>query len=166
MEGIKELESKFSQKINAIFTGTDKGNLDYLKQYTSDLGLCERIYFLDFVSDQEIIDLYKSSLALVMPTYFGPTNLPPIEAFCLGIPVLYPNLPGMKEQVSGNALLMNLEEPSSMANQINKLIKNPSIREELIKAGQKKYSDMKREKKELILEKILINFYFRRICWK
>ena len=84
LEGIKELESNFSQKINAIFTGTDKGNLDYLKKYASDLGLCERIYFLDFVSDQEIIDLYKSSLALVMPTYFGPTNLPPLEAFCLG----------------------------------------------------------------------------------
>ena len=166
LEGIKELEFNFSQKINAIFTGTDKGNLGYLKKYAADLGLCGRIYFLDFVSDQEIIDLYKSSLALVMPTYFGPTNLPPLEAFCLGIPVLYPNLPGMREQVSGAGLLMNLEEPFSMANQINKILKNPSIREELIKAGQKKYNASKREKKELILEKILKNFYFRRISWK
>ena len=166
LEGIKELESNFSQKINAIFTGSDKGNLNYLKKYANNLGLNDRIYFLDFVSDQEIIDLYKSSLALVMPSYFGPTNLPPLEAFCLGIPVLYPDLNGMKEQVSGAALLMNLTEPSSMASQINKLLKYPSIRNELIKAGEMKYSDLVKEKKELKLKKILENFYFRRISWE
>jgi len=27
--------------------------------------------------------------ALVMPTYFGPTNIPPVEAWSLGVPVLY-----------------------------------------------------------------------------
>ena len=166
LEGIKKLESNFSQKINAIFTGSDKGNLKYLKRYAIDLGLNDRIYFLDFVSDQEIIDLYKSSLALVMPSYFGPTNLPPLEAFCLGIPVLYPDLHGMKEQVSGAALLINLEEPSSMAFQINKLLKYPTTREELIEAGEKKYNDLTKVKKELILKKILENFYFRRITWK
>ena len=166
LEGIKKLESNFSQKINAIFTGSDKGNLKYLKRYAIDLGLNDRIYFLDFVSDQEIIDLYKSSLALVMPSYFGPTNLPPLEAFCLGIPVLYPDLHGMKEQVSGAALLINLEEPSSLAFQINKLLKYPTIREELIEAGEKKYNDLRKVKKELILKKILENFYLRRITWK
>ena len=166
LEGIKKLESNFSQKINAIFTGSDKGNLKYLKRYAIDLGLNDRIYFLDFVSDQEIIDLYKSSLALVMPSYFGPTNLPPLEAFCLGIPVLYPDLNGMKEQVSGAALLINLEESSSMAFQINKLLKYPRIRKELIKAGEKKYNDLTKVKKELILKKIIENFYLRRITWK
>ena len=166
LEGIKKLESNFSQKINAIFTGSDKGNLKYLKRYAIDLGLNDRIYFLDFVSDQEIIDLYKSSLALVMPSYFGPTNLPPLEAFCLGIPVLYPDLNGMKEQVSGAALLINLEESSSMAFQINKLLKYPTIRKELIEAGEKKYNDFTKVKKELILKKILENFYLRRITWK
>ena len=166
LEGIKKLESNFSHKINAIFTGSDKGNLKYLKRYAIDLGLNDRIYFLDFVSDQEIIDLYKSSLALVMPSYFGPTNLPPLEAFCLGIPVLYPDLHGMKEQVSGAALLINLEESSSMAFQINKLLKYPKIRKELIEAGEKKYNDLTKVKKELILKKILENFYLRRITWK
>ena len=166
LEGIKELESNFSQKINAIFTGSDKGNLDYLKEYAFHLGLYDRIYFLDFVSDQEIIDLYKSSLALVMPSYFGPTNLPPLEAFCLGIPVLYPDLHGMREQVLGAGLLINLAEPYSMAIQINKLLKYPSLREELIMTGKKKYIENSKEKKELILEKILKDFYFRRICWE
>ena len=72
----------------------------------------------------------------------------------------------MKEQVAGAGLLMNLSEPFSMAIQINKLLKYPSIREELIKAGEKKYIDSRIEKKEFILENIFKDFYFRRICWK
>ena len=49
--------------------------------------------------------LYTEALALVMPTYFGPTNLPPLEAFQTGTPVLYSDLPGMREQV-GDAAIM------------------------------------------------------------
>ena len=96
----------------------------------------------------------------------SPTNIPPLEAFCLGTPVLYPDLQGMKEQVSGAGLLINLTEPLSMAIQINKLLKYPSIREELIKAGKKKYNASLIEKKEVALEKILKEFYFRRISWE
>ena len=50
--------------------------------------------------------------------------------------------------------------------QINKLLKNPLIKEELIKAGEKKYSDLRQEKKEFILEKILRDYYSIRKCWK
>ena len=50
-----------------------------------------------------------------MPTYFGPTNIPPLEAFALGVPVLYSDLPGLKDQVGDSALLLDLNNPESMA---------------------------------------------------
>ena len=55
--------------------------------------------------------LYKESIALVMPSYFGPTNIPPLEAFNLGVPVLYSDLPGLKDQVGDAALLLDLNKP-------------------------------------------------------
>ena len=48
-----------------------------------------------------------------MPSYFGPTNLPPIEAFKLGVPVFYPDLPGMREYVGNAAILIDLNNPKS-----------------------------------------------------
>ena len=33
----------------------------------------------------------------MMPTYFGPTNLPPLEAFAHSVPVLYPDKPGLRD---------------------------------------------------------------------
>ena len=36
----------------------------------------EQVYFLDFVNNDDLFHLYKNSKALLMPTYFGPTNIP------------------------------------------------------------------------------------------
>ena len=50
-----------------------------------------------------------------MPTYFGPTNIPPLEAFSLNVPVCYSDLDGLREQVGEAAFLMNLKNPESLA---------------------------------------------------
>ena len=49
-----------------------------------------------------------------MPTYFGPTNIPPYEAFKLGTPVIYPNLEGLKDQIYEEGLI-DLNNPDSLA---------------------------------------------------
>ena len=88
----KTLEKKYGLKINAIFSGTDKGNKKRVLEVAQELGLNDRIVFTGFVPDIEIPYLYKQSLALTMTSYFGPTNLPPMEAFQLGVPVIYGNI--------------------------------------------------------------------------
>ena len=82
--------------------------------------------------------LYKKALALVMPTYFGPTNLPPLEAFRSGTPVLYSDLPGMREQVGDAAILLDLDDPKSMVDAVRDLIEQPSLAKRLVRAGMKR----------------------------
>ena len=53
--------------------------------------------------------LYSQAFALVMPTYFGPTNMPPLEAFKFKIPVLYSNIKGLKEQVEDVNIALDLK---------------------------------------------------------
>jgi glycosyltransferase involved in cell wall biosynthesis len=75
-------------------------------------------------------------LALVMPTYFGPTNLPPLEAVTLGCPVIYSDLPGCREQMRGAALYCDLADVSSLANHLAALIRDAALRERLLKEGR------------------------------
>ena len=135
MEGLSILEQRYGLKISAIFSGSDKGNKRYLENHAKKLKIRDRIHFVGFVKNEEIIDLYQQSIALVMPSYFGPTNLPPLEAFQLGVPVLYSNQPGLRDQVGDAALLMDLKDPNSMALHLKKLIENKQLREQLIKSG-------------------------------
>jgi len=63
------------------------------------------------VDDREMAAFYRLARALVMPTYFGPTNIPQLEAFALGCPVATSRIYAIPEQVGDAALLF---DPSSV----------------------------------------------------
>ena len=163
---MKALENKFKIKISAIFAGGDQGNLSFVKNQVKKLKLDEQIHCIGFVENEEIPLIYKQSLALVMPTYFGPTNIPPLEAFDLGIPVLYPDLKGLRDQVGDAALLMDLKNPETMAQHLNNLITKSHLRETLIKKGYVRSSFFKQIDRKKILEKIIDDYKFKLLSSK
>lgn len=165
LEGLKDLELRYGVQIGAIFCGGDKGNKSYVAQYAQNLGISERVRFAGFVLDTEMVHLYKQSFALVMPTYFGPTNLPPLEAFELGVPVLYSDKPGLCDQVEGAALLMDLKNPTSMAEHLFRLWSEPDLHAELVKSGREKLAYLNKSDRSIILQKIIADFYWRRLTW-
>lgn len=73
-----------------VFSGSEQGQKKNVEILARRLGLDDTTHFLGFVPPDELAGLYHGSLALVMPSYFGPSNLPPLEAWSLGKPVLYP----------------------------------------------------------------------------
>lgn len=166
LEGLADLRARHGYKVGAIFVGSDKGNLEYVKQRAADLGLIEDIKFGGFVPNEEVPILYKQSLALVMPTYFGPTNLPPLEAFELGVPVLYPDKPGLREQVGDAALLMDLKKPSSLADHLYSLLTNEMLRSQLIAKGHVKIKIHGKGNRISLLESVITDFRSRRMCWE
>jgi len=165
LQGLKCLEDEFGRKVGAIFTGSDQGNLAYVQRIVETLGLSDRVRFAGFVSNEEMPYLYRQSLSLVMPTYFGPTNLPPLEAFRLDVPVLYSDKPGLREQVENAALLMDLNEPKSMANHLSSLIENPDLRESLAEKGRSVLKQCSEQDKLRILSTIIHDFRSRRASW-
>jgi glycosyltransferase involved in cell wall biosynthesis len=62
-----------------------------------------------------------------MPTFFGPTNIPPLEAMKLGCPVAVSNIYGMPEQTRGAALLFDPESEQEIANAIALLWENDAL---------------------------------------
>jgi len=166
LQGLQRLADRFGHRIGAIFAGGNKGNLPHVKEVTARLGLTEIVRFAGFVPDEEMPYLYRQSLALVMPSYFGPTNLPPLEAFALGVPVLYPDKAGLREQVGAAALLMDLQDPDSLATHLHHLITQPSLRAELVAAGHRQLSQIDGIDRAKILENILRNFQNRCATWR
>jgi glycosyltransferase involved in cell wall biosynthesis len=163
LDGLKMLEERHGIILGAIFAGSDKGNRAYVEQYGRRRSLTERIRFAGFVPNQEMPHLYRQSVALVMPTYFGPTNLPPLEAFALGVPVLYPDRPGLREQGGDAVLLMDLQRPITLADHLAALLRSPSLRDRLAEAGKRRLQAQPDRVQRL--EAILEAFRWRRHCW-
>ena len=165
LNGLRLLETKYGMKISAIFSGNDMGNKHYVERYASKLGLKDRVHFPGYVSDEEMIELYRQSIALVMPSYFGPTNIPPMEAFKLGVPVLYSDKKGLRDQVGNTTLLIDLKEPNSMAINLKAIIENKDLRERLVNLGYEKYRYYQDFGHTKILNDIFKNFSIKRIAW-
>lgn len=124
LEGLKILKEEFNIELSAVFSGSDHGNKEYIKESACALNIEDLIHFIGFVENNEIPFLYKQAIALVMPTYFGPTNIPPFEASLYKCPILYSDLPGLRDQMENKALFLDLLNPKSLALNLNKVLNN------------------------------------------
>lgn len=119
-----------------VLTGADKGNLDYVKSLADKLNVTSRVSFVGFVSEEEIVSLYRNAIALVYLSILGPDNLPPLEAFSLGCPVIASRIEGSEEQMGANAaLLVDPTSPEKVADAIATLITSNSHRRSLVRHG-------------------------------
>ena len=166
LEGLRLLEEKYSIRIGAIFSGIDKGNLEYVRAYVKYLKLESRVKFIGFVDKDEITCLYLQALALVMPSYFGPTNLPPLEAFQLGVPVIYSDKSGLRDQVGDAAMLIDLTNPISLAQNLRNLIEDDKLKLRLIQSGKERLAYFDSIDRVGILNKIIEDFRWKRMTWK
>ncbi|HRB83439.1 MAG TPA: glycosyltransferase family 1 protein [Acinetobacter johnsonii] len=152
--------------LTAIFSGSDKGNLDYVLNYAQKLNVADLVRYIGFAPDDEIYHLYKQSLALVMPSYFGPTNIPPLEAFAIGTPVIYSDLAGLREQVADAALLCDLKNPQNLVEHLRLLLHNPDRRLELIEQGYRRLNELQKTSVSHVLMQIFDDFLIKLKCWK
>ncbi len=138
LKTLKFLKQKFGKIIDAVFTGSDKGNLEFIKHQTAQLEIEDQVHFLGFVTREQLVDLYKHAEMLVFPTYFGPDNLPPLEAFSLGCPVIASDISGAREQLGDNALFFNPNDEEELANCILSILDNSKLKNDLIEKGIKR----------------------------
>ena len=85
--GVKELVSRTNISFKVVFCGKPNDYMKRICNLITDLNLENYFLILDFVDDNELIELYRNSKGLIFPSYFGPTNIPPLEAISLGVPI-------------------------------------------------------------------------------
>jgi glycosyltransferase involved in cell wall biosynthesis len=104
------------------------------------LGVQDLIRYLGYVDDDEMAPLYAQAAALAMPTFFGPTNIPVLEAWALGCPVLSSDIRGIRDQVGEAGVLVNPRDPNAMAEGLRRLWTDASVRHRYIEAGYRRFA--------------------------
>src|SRR5262249_27968154 len=122
----------------AVFTGSDQGNERTVRELVEELDLRDQIFFLGYVSRQTLKALYQHALCLCYVSFFGPENLPPLEAFGLGCPVIAADLPGPSDQLGDAAIRVNPADDLEIAKALKLLLQNKTKREELVRRGKER----------------------------
>ena len=161
---LKILKETHHLVLPAVFVGSDKGNIDYLKRLTVELGVESQVHFLGFVTDAEMTALYKNALALVYLSFFGPENLPPLEAFSVGCPVIASRVNGASEQLDDAALLVSPTGIDEIALAIKSLL-DDGHRQTLITRGFEQAKKMSSSNYVSSVFGLLDEFQFVRRAW-
>ena len=164
IEAVKLLHQEGTQ-CRVVFVGGDKGNYAFLDRIIRGYGLSNHIQSLGFIPAEHMMALYENCQAVIMPTYFGSTNLPPLEAWLLGKPLIYSKL--FSEQSGNAALLIDPDNANSIANAMKSMM-DESISKKYIKKGYERLKEISSIRKisEKKLFAKLLQFEQKRQCWE
>jgi glycosyltransferase involved in cell wall biosynthesis len=109
-----------------------------VRQTADEEGVSDLIHVVGYVNDDVMAPLYAGSLGVLLPTFFGPTNIPILEAWAFGVPVLTSDLRGIREQCGDAAILVDPTSVAAMAEGIHSLWSDEGRRRRLVSAGTKR----------------------------
>jgi glycosyltransferase involved in cell wall biosynthesis len=126
LRGLKVLHEQHGLEYSMVFTGADHGNANFVKAEARSLGVAEKVHFAGFVPYDQVAALYRHAFAMTYMTFFGPDNLPPLEAFAFGCPVVLSDIPGIEKLFEDAVVPVNHRDPVSIAAGVKKLVDDPA----------------------------------------
>jgi glycosyltransferase involved in cell wall biosynthesis len=96
------------------------------------------IAFVGYVSEDQLIKLYREALLFAFPSLYEGFGFPPLEAMAHGCPTLVSNVASLPEVCGDAAYFVDPYDEESIADGIYQVATNSSLRESLIQKGLKR----------------------------
>lgn len=91
---------------------------------------------LGYVAQEDILALYAGATAFVFPSWYEGFGLPILEAFASGVPVIASRTTSIPEVAGDAALYIDPAAPEKIAQAMETIVNDASLRERLITAGR------------------------------
>jgi len=166
VEAIAWLKKEKNIIINCYFTGHDYGNMNYINSIINKNDLNNQVFILGFITQEDIVYLYKNALAMVFPTYLGPNNLPLFEAVAFGCPLIYSNIPGHIEQMEGLGIPFDNNNFINLGENILKIYNDSEFRKDIILKERIFYEKYKLYSYFNKMKEIMDKFFIFYKTWK
>lgn len=109
-----------------------------LQDLVRELGVRDRVVFRGPISSEELVKIYHESDIFVSANHLQTWGIAGFEALSTGLPVVISNTIGASEVLTHgeNALLFEALNPHSLAEQIERLIREPELYLKISKTGR------------------------------
>jgi glycosyltransferase involved in cell wall biosynthesis len=152
-----KLHSRYPD-VRLVLTGSDAGNeASAIVAEARRLGVEEEVLILGYLQISVLDAVVANALALVMPTYLGPTNLPPILALQMGTPAICSDIHAFEEAIQSRLVLVSLEDEDKWV---------AAMEAELVSRRRvDSFTDHSRSSAPDKIEAVLDSFCFRASGW-
>lgn len=114
--------------IYLVIAGKKAQGYDEFSKIIKDI---DNVLYLDYVSRETLLWLYKNAIAFVFPSIYEGFGFPPLEAAALGTPSVVANSSCIPEICGESALYFDPYNVCDMKNACKKILTNPELRNEL-----------------------------------
>ena len=121
MRIINELKSR-GYFLELYIIGNNSEYNAIILEEAKEMNLVNQVYFLGKVSNQELLNMYKSFLALIFMSEYEGFGMPVLEAAAVGCPVITSNHSGMLEVATDIIKTFNSNDVENPVNYIIMLL--------------------------------------------
>lgn len=138
LEGYAKYKRNNPQSDVILVIGGNDKNVIYPKALAQKLNINNDVCFINYIDEEDLPIIYAMSKLFIFPSIYEGFGIPPLEAMASGSPVLTSNATALPEVVGDAGILVNPLDTDEIAEKINVLLTDKSLREGLIAKGIKR----------------------------
>jgi glycosyltransferase involved in cell wall biosynthesis len=120
--------------LELIIIGSEN-NVFKKQDYKKLIQANNNIHFTGYLSDDELIRLYKNAILFIYPSFYEGFGIPPLEAMALGCPAIVSKTTSLPEVFGNAAYYIDPYDINDIANAIMEVSRNMNLRSDLISKG-------------------------------
>jgi len=135
------------------FAGGSLGNYanPELASYIGQQG----VYFLGYVADEELNNLYRNAIAYINPSLYEGFGTPNVESMMMECPLVVSAIPAFQEVCGDAALYFDPMNIADIQDKMNRIAHDETLRKQLIANGNEQLKKYGWEKSAAVIKEIL-----------
>jgi glycosyltransferase involved in cell wall biosynthesis len=134
-EAMKKLKARHKLSFKLVLAGVIYPQHKDIMDRVRFLGLEDDVVHIGYISHIDTPFIYRQALCLVFPSFFEGFGAPVLEAMGCACPVVCSNVTSLPEIVGDAALKVTPENVDSIAEAIERVVEDNSLREKLVEKG-------------------------------
>jgi glycosyltransferase involved in cell wall biosynthesis len=135
IEAYAALAAEFPE-LPLVIAGKKGWMYDEIFRRLTELGIAERVRFLGYVPDADLIPLYNGARVFVYPSRYEGFGLPVLEAMQCGTPVITTNVSSMPEVAEDAALLIAPDDVAGLTGALRRVLTDDRLAQDLGQRGR------------------------------
>ncbi len=123
------------EDVKLLIIGDEIAKYPSLRRRVEGAGVRQDVRFFGFVPEQTLAALYRLASVFAFPSLYEGFGLPPLEAMACGTPVVTSNMSSIPEVVGDAALLVDPYDVASIADGLERVLGDASLRQALVARG-------------------------------
>ena len=110
----------------------------HLPQIKKKIGHLPGIFFLDWVTHEQLLQLYQGADAFVLPSIHEGFGIPLVESMCCGVPCISTNKHSPPHLIQDAGILINPRDVSEISDSMLNIVKDPKLLKQLSEKSLKR----------------------------